>query len=114
MRSAYVLDETASHSIAMRKRNPKLKSALDAFVKRVYKSEFYNVIYTKYFKSQRSMQRLARGRVVDPLSGQISPYDKLVRKYADRYGFDWRLVTAQMYQESRFNPKAESQVGATA
>jgi membrane-bound lytic murein transglycosylase F len=58
------------------------------------------------------MQRLARGRLVDPLRGQISPYDKLVRKYADRYGFDWRLVTAQMYQESRFNPKAKSQVGA--
>jgi len=112
VRSAYVLDETAVHAVAMRKRNPKLKKALDAFVKRVYKSEFYNVIYTKYFKSRRSMQRLARGRVVDPLRGQISPYDDLVRKYADRYGFDWRLVTAQMYQESRFNPKAKSSVGA--
>ncbi len=89
-----------------------MKQALDEFVKRVYKSEFYNVIYTKYFKSQRSMQRLARGRVVDPLRGQISPYDELVRKYADRYGFDWRLVTAQMYQESKFNPKAKSHVGA--
>ena len=112
VRSAYVLDEPAAHSIALRKRNPKLKQALDEFVKRVYKSEFYNVIYTKYFKSQRSMKRLARGRVVDPLRGQISPYDKLVRKYADRYGFDWRLVTAQMYQESKFNPKAKSHVGA--
>ena len=112
VRSAYVLDETAAHAVAMRKRNPKLKQALDDFVKRVYKSEFYNVIYTKYFKSRRSMQRLARGRVVDPLNGQISPYDELVRKYADRYGFDWRLVTAQMYQESRFNPKAKSHVGA--
>jgi membrane-bound lytic murein transglycosylase F len=112
VRSAYVLDETAAHAVAMRKRNPKLKQALDAFVKKIYKSEFYNVIYTKYFKSRRSMQRLARGRVVDPLRGQISPYDDLVRKYADRYGFDWRLVTAQMYQESRFNPKARSPVGA--
>ena len=105
VRSAYVLDETAAHAVAMRKRNPQLKQALDAFVKRIYKSEFYNVTYTKYFKSRRSMQRLARGRVVDPLRGQISPYDDLVRKYADRYGFDWRLVTAQMYQESRFNPR---------
>ena len=112
VRSAYVLDETAAHAVALRKRNPKLKQALDAFVKRVYKSEFYNVTYIKYFKSRRSMQRLAGGRVVNPQRGQISPYDKLVRKYADRYGFDWRLVTAQMYQESRFNPKAKSQVGA--
>jgi membrane-bound lytic murein transglycosylase F len=112
VRSAYALDDVAEHAIALRKRNPELKNALNVFIKRIYKSEFYNVTYTKYFKSQRSVQRLARGRVVDALSGQISPYDKLVRKYADRYGFDWRLVTAQMYQESRFNPKAKSHVGA--
>ncbi|MCP4874954.1 MAG: transglycosylase SLT domain-containing protein [Gammaproteobacteria bacterium] len=112
VRSAYVLDDQVAHSVALRKRNPKLKKALDEFIKRVYKSEFYNVTYNKYFKSRRSVQNLARGRVIDALKGQISPYDKLVRKYSDRYGFDWRLVTAQMYQESRFNPKAKSHVGA--
>ncbi len=112
VRSAYTLEEVAEHSIAVRKRNPELKKALNDFIKQAYKSEFYNVTYRKYFQSQRSVQRLARGRVVDAISGQISPYDALVRKYADRYGFDWRLVTAQMYQESRFNPKAKSQVGA--
>jgi len=112
VRSAYTLDTERAHAFALRKRNPKLKQALDEFVTRIYKNEYYNVIYNKYFKSRRSVQRLARGRVIDPVNGQISPYDKLVRKYADRYGFDWRLVTAQMYQESRFNPTARSQVGA--
>ena len=112
VRSAFALEEEVPHAVALRKRNPKLKVALDKFVKRIYRNEFYNVTYKKYFKSRRSVQRLARGRVVDALSGQISPYDKLVRRYSDHYGFDWRLVTAQMYQESRFNPKAKSQVGA--
>ena len=112
VRSAYALEEEIPHAIALRKRNPKLKQALDEFVKRIYRSEFYNVTYNKYFKSRRSVQRLARGRVIDALTGEISPYDKLVRKYATPYGFDWRLVTAQMYQESRFDPKAESHVGA--
>jgi membrane-bound lytic murein transglycosylase F len=112
VRSAYATDELIPHAIALRKRNPELKQALDAFIKQMYKSEFYNLTYIKYFKSRRSVQRLARGRVIDALKGQISPYDKLVRKYADRYGFDWRLVTAQMYQESKFNPEAKSHVGA--
>ena len=35
-----------------------------------------------------------------------------MKKYAREYGFDWRLLVAQMYQESRFNPKAKSWVGA--
>jgi membrane-bound lytic murein transglycosylase F len=112
VRSAHALELEVPHSIALRKRNPELKRALNEFVKRMYKSEFYNVIYLEYFKNRRSVQRLARGRIIDPSKGQISPYDELVRKYSDRYGFDWRLVTAQMYQESRFNPKAKSHIGA--
>jgi len=112
VRSAYALEQEIPHSIALRQRNPKLKQALNKFVKRIYKSEFYNVTYTEYFKNRSSVQRLARGRIVDALKGQISPYDKLVRKYSDHYGFDWRLVTAQMYQESKFNPKAKSHIGA--
>jgi len=112
VRSAHTLELEVPHSIALRKRNPGLKQALDEFVKRIYKSEFYNVTYLEYFKNRGSVQRLARGRIIDPLKGQISPYDKLVRKYSDHYGFDWRLVTAQMYQESKFNPKAKSHIGA--
>jgi membrane-bound lytic murein transglycosylase F len=112
VRPAFTLEAEIPHAIALRKRNPLLKQALDEFVQSIYKSEFYNVTYKKYFKSGHSVQRLARGRVIDALKGQISPYDKLVRKYASRYGFDWRLVTAQMYQESRFNPRAKSPVGA--
>ena len=45
-------------------------------------------------------------------SGQLSPYDDLVRKYSDKYGFDWRLIVAQMYQESQFKPGAVSIAGA--
>ncbi len=112
VRSAHTLESEVPHSIALRKRNPELKQALNEFVKRMYKSEFYNVIYLEYFKNRRSVQRLARGRIIDPSKGQISPYDELVRKYSDHYGFDWRLVTAQMYQESKFNPKARSHIGA--
>ena len=45
-------------------------------------------------------------------AGSCRPYDDLVKKYAYQYGQDWRLTTAQMYQESKFDPKAVSWVGA--
>ncbi|MFA9418919.1 MAG: transporter substrate-binding domain-containing protein [Gammaproteobacteria bacterium] len=112
VKSAFTLEEDIPHSIAIRARNPLLKAQLDAFIKRVYRSEFYNVLYKKYFKSKRSVLKLSKGRVVDPEKGEISPFDKTVQKYSEHYGFDWRLITAQMYQESGFNPKAKSYAGA--
>lgn len=43
---------------------------------------------------------------------RLSPSDHLVRRYAHKYELEWTLITAQMYQESRFNPKARSHRGA--
>ena len=39
-------------------------------------------------------------------------YGKTIKKYSDRYGFDWRLMIAVMKTESRFHTKAESHRGA--
>jgi membrane-bound lytic murein transglycosylase MltF len=47
-----------------------------------------------------------------PRPGVISRYDKMVRKYARRYLFDWRLISAQIYAESRFRHQAKSYCGA--
>lgn len=44
--------------------------------------------------------------------GYISKYDNLFKKYAPNIDWDWRLLAAQAYQESRFKPNARSWVGA--
>jgi membrane-bound lytic murein transglycosylase F len=43
---------------------------------------------------------------------KISPYDALFRKYAKKIGWDWRLLAAIAYKESRFNPRVVSWAGA--
>jgi membrane-bound lytic murein transglycosylase F len=43
---------------------------------------------------------------------KIEDYYPVVRKYAKRYGFDWRLIVAQIFKESRFKENARSHVGA--
>jgi len=111
VRSVFVLGENLPHAVALRAKNTQLKKAVDSFIKKQYKGLVYNVLYKKYFKNTRKIRALAEGRI-DHKSEQLSPYDKLVKKFADQYGFDWRLVIAQMYQESRFNPKARSFAGA--
>ena len=50
--------------------------------------------------------------ISDAIQKKIDRYDNIVKKYAKRYGFDWRLIMAQIRQESKFNETARSRVGA--
>jgi peptidoglycan lytic transglycosylase F len=95
----------------IRKDQPELKAAVDVFLKKLYKGVFYNITVKKYFKNPKQM-RIATGRFPTDKKNQLSPYDAFTKKHARAYEFDWRLVTSQMYQESRFDPNTTSWVGA--
>lgn len=112
VRSAFTIGEKRRQAVAIRQNNPKLLAAINAFIKKNLGSEFYNVLYNKYFKSRKSIRQLSKGRIENIGENKLSPWDDIVKKYADKYGFDWRLVTAQIYQESRFNPNIKSFAGA--
>ena len=43
---------------------------------------------------------------------RISPYDSLFRVYADTLGWDWKMLAAVAYVESKFDTSATSAVGA--
>jgi membrane-bound lytic murein transglycosylase F len=96
----------------VRKENPALLKAVNAFHKKEYRGLFYNVTYDKYFKNSKQILSHIEERTDNSDSNMLSPYDALVRKHAEHYGFDWRLIVAQMYQESRFDPTARSWAGA--
>lgn len=49
---------------------------------------------------------------VPGLPAPLSPYDSLIRAYADSIDWDWRLVAAIICQESRFNSQVISPGGA--
>ena len=68
--------------------------------------------YRNYFGSEQKLDY--RGPYVMPeiSNEQISQYDSLFKKYAPEIGWDWRLLAALVYQESRFNPNAQSWSGA--
>ena len=50
--------------------------------------------------------------MLDKKGGVISHYDKLFMQYSQPIRWDWRLMAAQCYQESTFDPKAVSFAGA--
>jgi len=107
-----VVGEVRDNAWAMRATNPELLKAVNQFIKKQYRSLFYNVTYDKYFKNAHRIKKYRAQRIDLNPDGTLSPYDNLIKKYANKHDFDWRLLVAQMYQESRFNPKAKSWAGA--
>ncbi len=110
IRAAFPLGDPRELGWAMRRSNSKLLHAVNQFMKKEYRGLFYNMTVNKYFKNSRYIRRHTESRTGQ--TGSLSPYDELARQYAKQYGFDWRLIVAQMYQESRFNPDARSWAGA--
>jgi membrane-bound lytic murein transglycosylase F len=104
------LGEPAGNSWAVSHENSQLVSALNDYISREYRKAFYNVVYTRHV-ADPSRRRIDSVEVAGV--GTLSPYDELVYEHANKYGFDWRLVLAQMYTESQFNPQAVSVMGAT-
>jgi membrane-bound lytic murein transglycosylase F len=113
VRAAFALDGPVPIAWAVREGNPRLREALDAFIERERRQVFYNVIYARYFENPRRIRAHVAQRADNHLAGgRISPYDEIVRRYAEKYGFDWVLIVALMYRESRFNPRVVSWAGA--
>ncbi len=110
IRAAFPVSDPKPHGWAVRASNPALLDAINRYVKQEYRGVFYNITLKKYFKNPHTIRTHIEFRA--SRSGELSPYDALVQRYARQFGFDWRLIVAQMYQESRFDPKARSWAGA--
>lgn len=58
----------------------------------------------KYFRSYRIDSHIENNTI----AGALSPYDEWIRAEGEATGIDWRLLSAIIYQESRFNPATSS------
>jgi membrane-bound lytic murein transglycosylase F len=96
---------------AVQKGNTSLKQEIDKWFSEFRKTTTYAVIYNKYFRNQRSYEMVTSDYFA-LTSGRISEYDEIIKKYSEMIGWDWRLLASVIYQESRFNPSAQSWAGA--
>jgi len=94
---------------AVRRENPELRRVLDAFLLSSRKgTRTGNILFQRYFKDTKWIE----APDLDLDSGKLGAILDPLRRYAEQYGFDWRLIAAQAYQESRLDPAARSRSGA--
>ncbi len=99
-------------AFAVRNNSPDLLNALNEWIRKKRKSKFLQLTYDKYY-SDKKFASLRQSAPYCSISGdRISPYDDLAKKYSPLLGWDWKLLVAQIYQESQFDPRARSWSGA--
>lgn len=92
------------------KQSPELLSYINEWVKTTSKNSKYSVIYHKYFEKSKYFEAEGFKRI--PSYNRISSYDEYFKTYSRTIGWDWRLLAAVAYKESKFDPNVTSWAGA--
>jgi membrane-bound lytic murein transglycosylase MltF len=96
-------------AVAIRKNSPQLTSELNGFIaKQGMDSAIGNILNKRYLQSTKFVKNAASAAERQKFMDLI----ELFRKYGDQYKFDFLLMAAQGYQESRLDQDAKSAVGA--
>lgn len=97
-------------AFAVRRNAPALLKEVNAFATTIEKGTLLgNIIFKRYLKEADYLRTMREKDYETGLSG----LQGLFQKYAGEYNFDWLLIAAQSFQESRFDPKAHNPTGAT-
>lgn len=88
-----------------------LKININNWMKEFVQTKKYAIIERTYF-TKKKVNYLVDDKYLPGKGGQLSPYDDLIKKYAETISWDWRLLASLIYQESRFNPQTVSWAGA--
>jgi membrane-bound lytic murein transglycosylase MltF len=109
VRSDIVLREGGAIAQAVRKNNPKLKSAVNEFLKNIKKGTMLgNVLHKRYLKGNKWVRNAYRPEDIEKFNKLIGVFEQ----YAAQFEFDWTLLIALGYQESRLDHSVRSPSGA--
>jgi len=97
---------------AVRKTSPQLREKINEWLSQMKRTTDFYVIYNKYYRNRRAFRERIRSDYYSLTGDKISPWDDLIKERAKILGWDWRLLAALIYQESQFNPRKRSWVGA--
>lgn len=111
-------DDTGAQALAfaVRPNNPQLAAVVNNFATKTYRSTIYNMARQRYFRdiptARINPHHSLPGTMPSQRHSAISPYDTIFRRLSSQYHLDWRLMAAQAFRESGFDPKARSGHGA--
>ncbi|GAA5187303.1 transglycosylase SLT domain-containing protein [Ferrimonas gelatinilytica] len=106
---AVPLRENGQLAVAMRPDSPELEALINDYIAAYpVGGKTANLVIQRYLESHRWITRVMQEEPFENADTLIP----LFKKYGERYQFDWVLLMAFAFQESRFDTGARSSVGA--
>ncbi len=96
-----------AHTIWAVKEEAQLRQ-VNSWISYITSQDFYNTEKRSFSGTFNPYKRAGRGVVTTT----ISPYDDIFKKYSKELGWDWRMLAAVVYQESKFSINSQSHRGA--
>lgn len=96
---------------AVKKTNEALRDQINQFIEMAEETGLLGKIYKKYYGNVEIFDYFDLKKFHERIKTRLPKYKKIIKTEAEKYGFDWRLIAAIVYQESHFNPSAKSRTG---
>jgi membrane-bound lytic murein transglycosylase F len=97
---------------ALRPDEPELLRRVDEFLERAQHSGLVEQLHQRYYADSDALASQDEEMFRTRLRTRLPDLRPLVEEAAQRHGFDWRLISALIYQESHFDPEALGPSGA--
>lgn len=111
IRIAFPLEEEQALGWAVQKGDQALLEAVNAFLDQIQDNGEYGQIYERYYGKVHIFDYVDLKKFHKRIQTRLPEYLPLIKKTAEKFGFDWRFIAAVIYQESHFNPRARSHTG---
>lgn len=90
----------------------KLLEVMNSFFKAIKADGTFSEIYDRYYTEAVAFDYDGLSHYHEAIRTKLPAYSPIIKNAANKFGIDWVLIAAQMYQESKFNPHARSHAGA--
>lgn len=96
---------------AVKKTNKGLRDRINAFLEMAEETGILAKLYEKYYGNVEIFDYFDLKKFHERIKTRLPKYQKMIKTESEKYGFDWRLIAAMVYQESHFNSGAQSRTG---
>lgn len=85
---------------------------IESFFRTIQQNGTFDRLYARYYAAVDFFDYNEIRAFYRYIENRLPDYAMLIEKAAEKHDLDWRMIAAQMYQESRFSPDARSNAGA--